>query len=380
MEGAFYEVGVLCALEDAIEGLDFTRLDAYVGVSAGAVIASMLANGVSPATMSRAIVGKAPDTTLNLNPDILFTPALSEYARRLWKVPSALGRWARRRMERPMDVSPMGALLELSSLAPIGLFDTRPLERFLARAFATADRTNDFRALRATLRIVAVELNTSALVSFGDAQTEHVPISRAVQASISLPGLYCPTEIEGEHYIDGVARRTLNATLALDDGVELLFCINPIVPVDVTLSRHANGTRRDLADYGLPVVLSQTLRTVVHSRMRTAFRGYAHAYPNADVILIEPAMDDDKMFFSNIFSVSKRKQVCDHAYTSTMRHLASRASELEPMLAKRGLRLRQEVLDAADRSLFSDDDSSTPARNLRSTLSRLERVLAEIAV
>jgi NTE family protein len=26
LEGGFYEIGVLCALQDAIEGLDFTRL------------------------------------------------------------------------------------------------------------------------------------------------------------------------------------------------------------------------------------------------------------------------------------------------------------------------------------------------------------------
>ena len=42
LEGGFYEVGVLCALQDAIEGLDFTRLEAYVGVSSGANVFAAL--------------------------------------------------------------------------------------------------------------------------------------------------------------------------------------------------------------------------------------------------------------------------------------------------------------------------------------------------
>ena len=33
--GAIYEIGALCALEDSLTGIDFNRLDHYVGVSAG---------------------------------------------------------------------------------------------------------------------------------------------------------------------------------------------------------------------------------------------------------------------------------------------------------------------------------------------------------
>ena len=40
-------------------------------------------------------------------------------------------------------------------------------------------------------------------------------------------------------------------------------------------------------EHGLPGVLSQTLRTMVHSRMRTAFRGYSRSHPHADLLLID---------------------------------------------------------------------------------------------
>ena len=386
LEGGFYEIGVLCALEDAIEGLDFTRLDVYVGVSSGAVITSLLANGLSPRTLSRAILSRA-DPEINLDPNILFTPAIREYARRALKVPGLVARWVRRRFERPLDMSVVGSLLELGALTPVGLFDSAPMERYLSRVFSGRGRTNDFRRMKATLRVVAVKLDSSELVAFGGPGTEHVPISRAVQASLALPGFYCPVTIDGEDYIDGVARRTLNASLALDEGADLLFCVNPIVPVDVHGGGEGNGTGRNgkrsrgLADYGLPAVLSQTFRTAIHSRMGTGFRGYARTYPHADVILVEPPLSDHRMFFSNIFSVSNRQEVCEHAYRSTLLHLREHADELTAKLEKHGMRLRPEVLADDGRVLFDDDalpTASGVAGDIRGVLDRLGAVLDRI--
>ena len=37
--GAIYEIGALCALDESLLGLDFNRLEHYVGVSAGGFIA-----------------------------------------------------------------------------------------------------------------------------------------------------------------------------------------------------------------------------------------------------------------------------------------------------------------------------------------------------
>ncbi|MDD5029138.1 MAG: patatin-like phospholipase family protein, partial [Rhodoferax sp.] len=46
--GAIYEIGALCALQESLKGIDFTRLQHYVGVSAGGFIAAGLANGITP--------------------------------------------------------------------------------------------------------------------------------------------------------------------------------------------------------------------------------------------------------------------------------------------------------------------------------------------
>ena len=59
-EGAVYEIGALRALEEAVEGLDLNALHAYVGVSAGAFIASALANDITASQLARALVKHEP--------------------------------------------------------------------------------------------------------------------------------------------------------------------------------------------------------------------------------------------------------------------------------------------------------------------------------
>ena len=366
IEGAVYEIGALCALDEAVEGVDLHALDMYVGVSSGALIGAMLANGVPARELSRAILSEARDPALNLDPEVLFRPAMRELAGRLWRLPrtvvSSLGYYAR----NPGDLSLLGLLSTFGSVLPTGLFTNAPLERFLEQAFSTGGRTNDFRRLRRQLYVVAMHLDSADVVVFGEPGYDHVPISTAIQASTALPGLYTPVEIDGRYYIDGVARRTVHASVALDAGADLLFCINPIVPVRIQLQQHADRLLSDrqagptLADRGLPSVLSQTFRAIVDSRKETGFKKYEHTHPEADLILIEPECEDTSLFFSNIFSFKNRHDVCEHAYQATRRHLRSRADEIGPMLARHGLRLRTEVLSDGGRSLYRDVSPPAP--------------------
>ncbi len=183
-------------------------------------------------------------------------------------------------------------------------------------------RTDDFRELGRRLYIVAAELESGRSVVFGKPGRDHVAISRAVQASSALPGLYPPVDIDGHFYVDGVLNRTVHASVALDAGAKLLFCINPIVPVDVSTDKAAGlYAEGELLRRGLPSVLSQTFRTLIHSRLDVGMKRYDSLYEDADVILLEPDRDDYEMFFSNIFSFSERSAVCAHAYESTRRDL-----------------------------------------------------------
>ena len=366
IEGALYEIGALCALDEVVEGRRLHDLDVYVGVSSGGLIGSLLANQVPAHELSRAVVSESTDTSLNLEPEVLFRPAVGEYAGRLRRLPGVFFSSLRHYLLNPGDLSLLGLLATFGSIVPTGLFTNAPLERFLANAFSTGGRTNDFRRLKRKLYVVAMNLDSADLTVFGEPGHDHVPISSAIQASTALPGLYTPVEIDGQYYIDGVARRTVHASVGLDAGADLLFCINPIVPINVQLEQHAdrllnsrppNGDGTTLADRGLPTVLSQTFRAIVDSRKRTGFKKYEHTHPDADLILIEPECDDTSLFFSNIFSFKNRHDICEHAYQSTRRHLRNRADELQPILERHGLRLRRDLLDTPS-TLY--DDLSLP--------------------
>ena len=56
----------------------------------------------------------------------------------------------------------------------------------------------------------------------------------AAAASAALPGLFPPVAIDGRWYVDGALKKTLHATVLLDMGLDLLFCLNPLVPFDAT--------------------------------------------------------------------------------------------------------------------------------------------------
>lgn len=62
-----------------------------------------------------------------------------------------------------------------------------------------------------------------------------------------------------------------------------------------------------IADGGLPAVLSQTFRSLIHSRLLLGLKSYEQAYPNNDIVLIEPDHRDPELYLANTFSYSQRR-------------------------------------------------------------------------
>lgn len=351
--GGIYEVGVLAALDEALDGMDLHEMEVYVGVSAGAFIASNLANGFSTNDIARIFV-YANSREHPIGRWIFLTPAWREYLRRIATLPEALSSTLWDLVAHPLDKGLFGALNNLTRMIPTGIFDNSPIEKFLADLYRTRGYTNDFRKLKRKLFVVAADLDTGESIRFGSPGYDHIPISKAIQASTALPGLYPPVEIEGHHFVDGALKRTLHASVALDEDVDLLLCINPIVPYDANLAAEDKRRRHDkLVDGGLPVVLSQTFRSVIHSRMNVGLKSYDSTYSDRDIVLFEPDRQDSRMFFANLFSYSNRKRVCEHGYQTTRRDLLKNFDKLEPIFARHGVRLRRDVLEDTTRKFDS---------------------------
>ncbi len=385
--GGIYEVGALVALTDSLEGIDFADVDVYVGVSSGSYVAAALANGISPAQMYRLFIDDGADAALT--PEVFLRPAFAEFALRASSLPGLVVRATLQYLRDPFRHGLMASFATLSHAMPTGMFDNQAVGDFLRRLFAAPGRTNDFRKLERKLFLVATNLDTGQPVTFGAPGREHVPISMAIEASSALPGMFPPVMIGGEHYVDGALNKTLHASVALEEGVTLLLCVNPLVPFDA--SKAAQGGRltvEKLNHGGLPIVLSQTFRAIIHSRMKVGMEKYRRQYPDADVVLFEPDREDADMFFANIFSYAQRKRLCAAAYQKTRQNLLGRADLLAPQLARHGILLRRErladpsrvIIDALmdPRPLHAQPDACVQrtARDLTHVLDQLERWLA----
>ena len=345
--GGIYEIGACAALSDSISGLRLEHADIYVGVSSGAVVASALANGISAEKLVRILL--SDDSGEMFDPATLLRPAFREYALRLGSIPPLALECLMRYLAAPWKRSLFESLQGLSRAIPTGLFDNRGVDRILTQFFSRPGRSNDFRQLNRRLFVVATELDTGHPVAFGGPGLDDVPISAAVQASAALPGLFPPSLINGRYYVDGALIKTLHASVALQEGADLVFCINPLVPFDAGL---ASERPAKLVDSGLPVVLAQTFRAIIHSRMHVGMDRYKHQYPDADALLFEPSPADGEMLFTNVFSYRDRRHLCEHAFQHTRRDLWQRRAELGPILARHGLELDLDALADEQRSLL----------------------------
>ena len=345
--GAAYELGVLTALSESLEGIELHRLDAYVGVSAGAFIAAGLANGKTPHQMVRMFV---EDETAALDPASMLQPAHHLFARALRSAPGA----AQQVLEAGISEGTRGvravlwqAVERVGRMLPAGLLDAGHAERTLQQMFSERGRTDDFRRLRTLLRIVATDIDTGRPVEFGAPGFDDVPISRAVMASSAMPGMFPPVEIDGRFFVDGALNKTLHASVALNEGVGLLLCVNPLVPY---ISPAGSGPGR-IAHASLPVVLSQSIRTAIRSRMTVGLEKYGITHPHAHILLFEPRSDDAGIFFTSIFTLGNRRRVCEQAYQQTRADLLARRDEIAPQLAPFGIRLNEAVLRDPDLKL-----------------------------
>lgn len=378
--GAIYEIGALCALEESLLGLDLNALDGYIGVSAGSFIAAGLANGITPRQMCRAFIENDADAGFEVSPTAFVHPAWGEYLQRLASVPALVAQAGWRYAFKGRSL--LSAFERLGRALPTGVFSNAPLEAQMRRVFDADGRSNDFRRLARQLIIVATDLDSGESAPFGLPGWDHVPISQAVQASAALPGLFPPVKIGSRHYVDGALKKTLHTRVLLDRGVDLVLCLNPLVPFDASQAPHtrtlASGDERipRLVDGGLPVVLSQTFRSLIHSRLELGMKGYETSHPHVDIVLFEPDQRDPEMFLANIFSYSQRRVVAEHAYQQTRADLRARRATLGPVLARHGIAIDDGALDDAKRHLVGRRPLAR-GRTVRA-LRRLEQVLVDL--
>ena len=101
------------------------------------------------------------------------------------------------------------------------------LNAFLAREFLRYDDQTDFNTLPIPLRCVATDLNDAKPVVFSRGS-----IPDAVRASVSIPGIFPPFEMNGHEYVDGMVLENLPTPVVHDMRAEVVIAFSlPLGPV-----------------------------------------------------------------------------------------------------------------------------------------------------
>jgi NTE family protein len=198
-------VGVLKVLERAQ-----VPVDVIAGTSMGAIIGGLYASGMT--------AGQLEAELLKIDWDAVFSnrvgrPLLSQ-----------------RRKEEDFEISPV---LEIGMRdgelrAPLGAISGRGLESLLRRYTLPVRGVRDFDKLPIPFRAVATDMETGQpiVLAQGDLAT-------ALRSSMSVPGVFAPTEVDGRILGDGGLVDNLPVETARKMGAQVLIVVNigtPLAP------------------------------------------------------------------------------------------------------------------------------------------------------
>jgi len=205
-------IGVLKALEE--QGV---RIDAIAGTSMDAVIGGLYASGYTVAELEQ--LARTLDWRQVLSDD----PPRPD-------VP-----FRRKQDDRDFLVKRKLSFRDDGSLGlPLGVIQGQNLALLLERLLVHVSDTRDFDRLPIPFRAVATDIANDQKVIF---RSGHLP--QAIRASMSIPAVFAPVEIEGRLLVDGGMVDNIPMDVARDMGVDRLIVVDigtPLMPRDELLT------------------------------------------------------------------------------------------------------------------------------------------------
>lgn len=285
--GGMYEVGVLAALDEELQGCCVNNFDIFVGSSAGSVVASLMANGVRPTDLYR-ILGEGVADPMNFSRGSVYDRhAFSTAAGRFGKLVWAVGR----NILTGLRSSWPDMLAKAQEHLPAGFFKVQQLEAYMRGVFEQKGLSNDFRTLSRTLLIPAVDLDRAERVVFGAGDMAEVPISQAIAASSAIPGFFEPYTIGERDFVDGGVGYTGHADLAVERGADAVVVVNPVVPLMAP-----DGGRRALKSRGLYSIMEQAGRITSQHLLELGLRDLQQKHPKVEFFLFQPETKESPLF------------------------------------------------------------------------------------
>lgn len=229
--GGTWAVGALSALERS-QGFSINEVDLLVGTSAGSVLASLMARGVTTDELiqhySDQKVTSGPLEGYQWDPQRA-TGGGRPGSPRQWLPgsPGLIGVGLR-------NIGKIPATAVLSGLLPQG---GKSLER-IGHLIDAVSPMGAWAESPPELWIVAMDYDTGKRVVFGRPGAPKVPLSDAVMASCAIPGWFTPVTIDGRTYVDGGAISATSVDVVAEYDCDEVYVIAPMA---ATGSDHPSG-------------------------------------------------------------------------------------------------------------------------------------------
>ncbi|WP_417778352.1 patatin-like phospholipase family protein [Stutzerimonas xanthomarina] len=197
-------IGVLKALEE-----HSVHIDAIAGTSMGAVIGGLYAAGYSVEELEELALGLDWQQVLSDDPPRQDVP------------------FRRKQDDRDFLVKRKLSFRDDGSLGlPLGVIQGQNLALLLERLLVHTSDTRDFDRLPIPFRAVATDIANDKKVIF---RSGHLP--QAIRASMSIPAVFAPVEIEGRLLVDGGMVDNIPMDVARDMGVDRLIVVDIGTPL-----------------------------------------------------------------------------------------------------------------------------------------------------
>jgi NTE family protein len=110
-----------------------------------------------------------------------------------------------------------GSLVDISVPLSGGIVDTSGIEHYLDILLGS----KTFAEMPIPFRAVVVNLGTGKELALAEGK-----VSKAIQASISIPGMFAPVQIGDQFYVDGGLKNQVPANVAADMGADVIIAVS----------------------------------------------------------------------------------------------------------------------------------------------------------